>query len=407
MVQRLEYQRTRPLWAGPTVWIGRRRGGSRCASCCAAAKPLAPNINLLGLLPWKCVYITMRLPRLAATAALLTASLLPALAVPRLCAQEAPSPTGPPPKSDAPQQEEAGNPLETLKIGTNLVNVYFSARDKNGFITNLKKEDCGLLENKEPQKIKNFTQEKNLPLTIGILLDTSGSQQNVLPLEQTSGAEFLKDVLTPKDEAFMISFDINVDLLADYTNSPREIRRALDKASINTGAGTGSVTGNGTPRGTLLFDAVYLAAHDKLRAEAGRKILVLLTDGGDQGSQETLKTATEAAQKANAIIYVILIADRGSYGGFGGFGNSGDRDMQQLATQTGGRVIDVGNNGKRLEDAFAQIQDELRTQYLLSYTPINREFDGRFRTINLECGKGLKVTTRKGYYAIPEGAQPE
>jgi VWFA-related protein len=340
----------------------------------------------------------MRFPA-SLPAALLAASLLPFSCA---CAQEAPSPNGPPPPSTAPrQQEETGDPLQTLKIGTNLVNVYFSARDKSGFITNLKKEDCALTENKDPQEIRNFTQEKNLPLTIGILLDTSGSQTNVLPLEQQSGAEFLKDVLTPKDEAFLISFDINVDLLADYTNSPREIRRALDKASINTGAGTGSVTGNGTARGTLLFDAVYLAANEKLRVEAGRKILVLLTDGGDQGSQETLKTATEAAQKANAIIYVILIADRG-FGGYGGF-YSGDRDMEQLATQTGGRVINVGNSGKRLEEAFAQIQDELRTQYLLSYRPKNANFDGKFRTINLECGKGLKVQTRKGYYAIPEG----
>ncbi len=292
--------------------------------------------------------------------------------------------------------------LQTLKIGTNLVNLYFSARDKSGFITSLKKDDCQIYENKELQKIKNFTQEKNLPLTIGILLDTSGSQMNVLPLEQQSGAEFLRDVLTPKDEAFLISFDINVDLLTDYTNSPREIQRSLDKATINTGAGTGSVTGNGTARGTLLFDAVYLAAHDKLRQEAGRKILVLLTDGGDQGSQETLKTATEAAQKANAIIYVILIADRGFYSGQSlSFG--GDRDMEVLARDTGGRVINVGNNGKRLSEAFQQIQDELRTQYLLSYTPTNLKTDGTFRTIKLDCGKGLQIQTRKGYYAIPDG----
>ena len=317
-------------------------------------------------------------------------------------AQEAPSPTGPPPKSKAPAVVEENNPLQTLKIGTNLVNVYFSARDKSGFVTDLKKDDCLLAENKEPQTIKNFTQEKTLPLTIGILLDTSGSQMNVLPLEQESGAEFLKDVLTPKDEAFLISFDINVDLLADYTNSPRELQRSIDKAKINTGAGTGSMTGNATPKGTLLYDAVYLAAHDKLRQEAGRKVLVLLTDGGDQGSQETLRTATEAAQKANAIIYVILIADRGFYSGMS-IGFSGDRDMQQLTKDTGGRVINVGNNGKRLKEAFDQIQDELRTQYLLSYTPKNLEFDGKFRAINLDCGKALKVQTRKGYYAIAQG----
>src|SRR3984893_16149154 len=237
-----------------------------------------------------------------------------------LYAQEAPSPGGPPPASKAaPQPVDIGD-VQTLKVNVNLVNVYFSVRDKNGYITNLHKDDCSIYEDKKLQKTKNFTQEKNLPLTIGILLDTSGSQQNVLPLEQTSGAEFLKDVLTPKDEAFLISFDINVNLLADYTNSPREIRRAIDSAQINTGAGTGSVTGNGTARGTLLYDAVYLAAHDKLRQEAGRKVLILLTDGGDQGSQETIKTATEAAQKANAIIYVILISDSGGFGNFGGFG---------------------------------------------------------------------------------------
>jgi VWFA-related protein len=190
--------------------------------------------------------------------------------------------------------------------------------------------------------------------------------------------------------------------LADYTNSPREIKRSIDSAVINTGAGTGSVTGNGSARGTLLYDAVYLAAHDKLRQEAGRKILVLLTDGGDQGSQENLKTATEAAQKANAIIYVILIADRGFYGGFG-MGYTGDADMERLARDTGGRVINVGNNGKKLQEAFDQIQDELRTQYLASYTSTNPKVnDGTFRTLNITCQQGQKIQARKGYYAMAD-----
>jgi VWFA-related protein len=331
---------------------------------------------------------------------LLAAALCLALA-PALHAQEAPSPGGPPPASDAAPQPVNQDDVETLKVNVNLVNLYFSVRDKNGYITNLHKDDCSIYEDKLLQTTKNFTQEKNLPLTIGILLDTSGSQQNVLPLEQQSGAEFLKDVLTPKDEAFLISFDINVTLLSDYTNSPREIRRSIDKAQINTGAGTGSITGNSTPKGTLLFDAVYLAAHDKLRQEAGRKILVLLTDGGDQGSQETLKTATEAAQKANAIIYVILITDPGAYGGFGlSFGGAGD--MERLAKDTGGRVINVGSNGKKLQQAFDQIQDELRTQYLASYTPTNLKMDGTFRTLNVTCQQGQKVQARKGYYAMAD-----
>src|SRR5438067_3534486 len=156
---------------------------------------------------------------------------------PVLHAQEAPSPGGPPPASKAePQPVDIGD-VQTLKVNVNLVNVYFSVRDKNGYITKLHRDDCTILEDKIPPKTTNFTQEKNLPLTIGILLDTSGSQQNVLPLEQQSGAAFLKSVLTPKDEAFLISFDVNVDLLADYTNSPRELERAMNKATINTGAG--------------------------------------------------------------------------------------------------------------------------------------------------------------------------
>jgi VWFA-related protein len=325
-----------------------------------------------------------------------------AVVTPAAHAQEAPSPDGPPPPSKAaPQLERQGDKTQTLQLNVNLVDIYFSARDKNGFVAGLGKEDCQLYEDNKQQTIKNLTQEKNLPLTIGILLDTSGSQTRVLPLEQESGGRFLKEVLTPKDEAFLISFDVNVDLLADYTNSPRELTRAIDKASINTASSSAGIPGigggpmpTGNPRGTLLYDAVYLAAHDKLQAQTGRKIIVMLTDGGDQGSQETLKTAAEAAQKANTIIYVILIAD----GAFGGFGAS---QMNDLAHQTGGRVINVGHDGRKLEEAFDQIQDELRTQYLVSYTPLNPAVDGKFRKTEIDCGKGVTVQARKGYYAIP------
>jgi VWFA-related protein len=324
------------------------------------------------------------------------------LAAPSLLAQEAPSPGGPPPASKAPPpatQDVAEG--QTLRVRVNLVNTYFSARDKGGFLTGLHKDDCEITENKETQVIKNFTQEKKLPLTIGILLDTSGSQMNVLPLEQESGAEFLKGMLTPKDEAFLISFDINVDLLADYTNNASELRRALNKAQINTGAGTGSVTGNATPKGTLLYDAVYLATHEKLHDEAGRKVIVMLTDGGDQGSSVKLKEAIESAQKANAIIYVILISDSGGFGMGYTFGNPAG-DMDRLAKESGGRVLNIGHNAKKLDEAFAQISDELRTQYLISYTPKNQDFDGTFRNIGITCGKDVKIQARKGYYAMSD-----
>jgi VWFA-related protein len=324
-----------------------------------------------------------------------------------LRAQEAPDVSGPPPPSKAkPQVQDEGDPTQTLKASVSLVNVYFSVRNKSGFVTGLTKDDCQIAEDKTPQTLRNLTQEKNLPLTIGILLDTSGSQTNVLPLEKESGSRFLKEVLTPKDEAFLISFDVNVDLLSDYTSSPRELSRAINKASINAASSSAGVPGigggpfpTGNPRGTLLYDAVYLAANDKLRSQTGRKVLIVLTDGQDQGSQETIKTAAEAAQKANTIVYPILIADRESYLAAGSI-YTGSSQMSQLAEQTGGRVINVGNSGRKLEDAFDQIQDELRTQYLASYTPTNKTADGKFRKIEMTCGAGNKVQARKGYYAI-------
>jgi len=210
-------------------------------------------------------------------------------------------------------------------------------------------------------------------------------------------------VLRQKDEAFLISFDVNVDLLQDYTNSARQLSRALNKAEINAGVsfGSGPVPTPGGPRGTVLYDAVMLASNDKLNQETGRKAMILLTDGEDQGSRVKISEAIAAAQKSNVIVYVILIADRGFYGGIG-FGYSGFSAMKRLTEETGGRLIDVGNNGPKLEAAFQQIEDELRTQYVASYTPSNTKLDGSFRRLGVECrGDGMKVQVRKGYYATP------
>jgi VWFA-related protein len=318
-------------------------------------------------------------------------------------AQVAPSPDAPPqgPAGD-PNQDDQNQPVATLKVNVNLVSLYFTVHDKHGLlIPHLTKDDFNILEDKAPQTIKNFTAETDQPLTLGILLDTSGSQQNVLPLEQQAGGAFLSRVLRSKDEAFLISFDINVELLSDYTNNAHALSHAMDKAEINTGSGGGGMP-TGTPRGTLLYDAVYLATHDKLTQETGRKAIIILSDGEDQGSMEKPQGAIEAAQKANTIVYVLLIADRGFYGrGMYGMGYSGDSAMRQLAEATGGRVIDVGNNGKKMEDAFAQIEEELRTQYVASYTPTNAKLDGSYRKIDINCKQeGLKAQARKGYYAI-------
>jgi VWFA-related protein len=322
-------------------------------------------------------------------------------------AQLAPSPDAPP-VSHAPAPAADETPVATFKVNVNLVDVFFTVKDKQGnLVPHLTKDDCTINEDKEPQKLKSFVAETQQPLTLGILLDTSGSQQNVLPLEQDVGSQFLSRVLRQKDEAFLLSFDVDVDLLQDYTNSPRLLTRAMDKAEINTaggngaagipGAGGGTVPTYGTPKGTLLYDAVYLASNEKMTQESGRKAMILLTDGEDEGSSRKIQEAIAAAQKSNVLVYVILIADRGFYGGFG---YSGYSAMKRLTEETGGRLIDVGNNGKKLEAAFQQIEDELRTQYVATYTPSNLKLDGTFRHLGVQCqGDGMKVQVRKGYFA--------
>jgi VWFA-related protein len=323
-------------------------------------------------------------------------------------AQLAPSPDAPP-VSTAPDTSNVDEPATTLKLNVNLVDVVFSVEDKAGnLVPHLTQADCTVSEDKAPQTLKSFVAETHLPLTLGILLDTSGSQQRVLSLEQDVGSQFLERVLKSKDEAFLLSFDVDVDLLQDYTNNPRLLARAMSKAEINTaggngaagipGAGGGTVPTIGAPKGTVLYDAVYQAAKQKMSQESGRKAMILLTDGEDEGSSVKINDAIAAAQKSNVIVYTILIADRGFYGGFG---YSGYSAMKKLTEETGGRLIDVGNNGKKLEAAFQQIEDELRTQYVASYTPTNTKLDGSFRKLGVECrGDGLKVRVRKGYYAV-------
>jgi len=329
-------------------------------------------------------------------------------------AQLAPSPDEAP-VSHAPPPPPDAAPVATFKVNVNLVDLFFTVKDKNGnLVPHLNKEMCSVLEDKTPQTLKNFVAETNQPLTLGIMLDTSGSQQRVLPLEQDAGGQFLQEVLRPKDEAFLISFDVNIDLLQDYTNSARQLSHAMGKAEINTAGGNGGgVPGLGggpvptsNPKGTVLYDAIYEASYDKLNQETGRKAMIILTDGEDEGSDHKIGEAIAAAQKNNVIIYVILIADRAMYWsqGMGYYGYSAAR---RIADETGGRVIDVGNNGAKLQAAFQQIQDELRTQYVASYTPSNANRDGTFRHISVDCkgdgGENLKVQVRKGYYAPSAG----
>jgi VWFA-related protein len=290
------------------------------------------------------------------------------------------------------------------------LHLFFNVKDKHGtLIPNLQRNDFKVIEDGQPQTIKYFASETDQPLTLGILIDSSVSQERVLPMEKEVGASFLKEVLRPKDEAFVISFDIDINLLQDFTSSVTRLKHALNEAKINTGGVScsggpigpqGPIPCSSTgPRGTALYDAVYLASHDEFSHEVGRKAMILLTDGEDQGSRLKIKDAIEAAQKADAICYVLLIADRGFYGGFG---YSGDSDMKKLTQETGGRVIEVGNKIEKLRQAFDQISQELRSQYNAGYTPTNPNRDGSFRKVEIKSKPGdYKIQARSGYYATP------
>jgi len=281
----------------------------------------------------------------------------------------------------------------------NLVNLFFNVKDKHGaLIPGLTQNDFEVLEEGKAQTIKYFSAETNQPLTLGILIDSSLSMRKMLPEEQVIAGDFLRHVVTDKDLAFVISFDISVDLLQDLTSNVRLLRAGLDRAKVNIGGGGGAgIPGIGqgpfpvgTPKGTLLYDAIYLGSSDILSKQVGRKAMVILTDGVDQGSRTRLREAIEAAQKADVICYVLLLFDP-AYG-------SDMHDMSQVAEQTGGRAISVGRPDK-LGKAFDDISNELRSQYSIGYTPVNAKHDGTFRRIEVKSHEGYKIQSRKGYYA--------
>jgi VWFA-related protein len=303
--------------------------------------------------------------------------------------------------------DDSQGPITTLKTNVNVVQLFFNVKDKHGMlIPNLTKEDFDVAEDGKPQTIKYFTAESNLPLTLGIMIDSSGSQRNVIDMEKEVGGAFLRQILTDKDEAFVISFDITVDLLQDFTRDVHRLQNALNKAKVNVDYTSGGIPGMGggpvptqNAPGTLLYDAVYLSAHDMLAKEVGRKAMILLTDGQDEGSRLKIRDAIEAAQKADSIVYVLLCADRGFYGGFGIGGYTGEGEMRKLTEQTGGRVINVGNKFDKLKEAFDQIAAELRSQYNIGYTPTNLKLDGSYRKLEIKNKQNYKIQARSGYYA--------
>ncbi len=274
---------------------------------------------------------------------------------------------------------------QTYRVSVDLINVFCSVWDKNtnSFVTNLTREDFTVLEDEQKQEIRNFSRETNLPLTLALLIDTSQSVSPKLKFEQDAATNFFHSVLRDKDRAMLVEFDSGVTLVQDFTSDPNKMA-----AQIKTLRAAG---------GTALYDAIYLSCDEKLIREIGRKALVILSDGEDQSSKMTFEQAMEMALKAEATIFAISV-NRGGFFGVGPTKN-GDRIMRQFAEETGGRAF-FPFKVEELEDAFRQINQELRSQYNIGYLSGNTQRDGSYRKIEIKVPeKGLRLNYRKGYYA--------
>jgi VWFA-related protein len=346
-------------------------------------------------------------------------------------------------------QAKQNEPAATVSVQVNVVNVLATVRDKKGdVVANLTKDDFTLTEDGRPQDIRYFTKESNLPLTLGLLVDTSLSQSRVLDQERSASHTFLDQIVREDtDKAFIIHFDREVELLQDLTASHQKLEDALgllrtpqfDESANNNpsdpsqdqgrgGRGSGR---HGHGAGTLLYDAVYLASDELMKKQTGRKALIILSDGVDRGSKETLESSIESAQRADTIVYSILFKDdeshqgggnhvgfglpgmgggmggggMGRHGGGGGYPQQeshpeGKKVLDQISRQTGGRLFEASKK-LPVDQIYAQIEQGLRSQYNLGYTPARAEGSAAgYHKIQLAAkNKDLVVQTRDGYYS--------
>ncbi|HEX8815776.1 MAG TPA: VWA domain-containing protein [Terriglobales bacterium] len=335
--------------------------------------------------------------------------------------------------------------VTTVSVHVNVVNVYASVRDKKGnLVSDLVKDDFALTDNGHPQTIRYFAKYTDQPLTLGLLVDTSLSQRRVLDDERTASRTFLDQMVRENtDKAFIIHFDREVELLQDLTSSRQKLEDALNllqtpqfnQSSGNAPQSSGSSQGRGgwpgsgrahAGGGTLLYDAVYLASNELMKKQSGRKAIVILSDGVDRGSKETLQSAIESAQRADTIVYSILFKDDEAYqsgpkGGFGypgmggpmggGMGRhggggypqathpDGKKILEQMAQPTGGRLFEVSKK-LPVDQIYAQIEQELRTQYSLGYTPVAPQVSGDYHKIQVSTNKkDMSIEARDGYYS--------
>ncbi|MGO9517840.1 MAG: VWA domain-containing protein [Candidatus Korobacteraceae bacterium] len=340
--------------------------------------------------------------------------------------------------------------VPTFSSDVKVVSVLATVRDKHGqIVNNLTKDDFKLQQDGQPQTIHYFAKETDLPLTLGLLVDTSMSQRRLIDQERTASYSFLNNLMRPdKDKAFVIHFDWDVELLQDTTDSRQKLEAALDKLDnphFGSGGGGGSQSGGGggggypgggggggghhMSGGTDLYDAVFLASDEIARKLKGRKALIILSDGVDTGSKVSLDRAIETAQRSDTLVYSILYADpdayghqgypgggMGRHGGWGGPGGGmgrpggsypqashpdGKKVLERISRETGGRFFEVSKK-QPIDQIYTQIEQELRNQYSLGYTPDKAVTGSGYHKINLTTtNKDLIVQTREGYYAQP------
>ncbi len=281
---------------------------------------------------------------------------------------------------------------ELIDLSSRLVNVFFSVSDKrNALITDLRQEDIQVLENGEAQEIFTFSRQTDLPLTIALLLDISGSMEYVLPEEKLAASRFFRSIVRPmKDTVAIIEFRDQATLVQDFTSSMSRLERALESVRY-----TPRTTNDNTSKfgGTSLYDAVHVTCQDLLSRQAGRHTIIVLTDGEDTTSRYKLSDAIDRAWRSEVTVYSIGIGDRFRFG-------VDEGTLKKLSQETGGRAY-FPKNPEQLEAAFREIEDELRSQYVLAYYPSNPAQDGSFRKIEVRTPtrKDLRIRHRLGYYA--------
>ena len=289
---------------------------------------------------------------------------------------------------------------QVVKLGTQLVTVPFNVTDKkNRYINDLSKEDIEVAEDGKPQQVFSFERQTDLPITIAMLIDISGSQSETLPEERAAGQRFFRRVLRPKkDLGAVVTFEHESVLIQDLTSDIEKLYRALDDVRLPAQAATAGRRG-GTPPinnsgvgSTALYDSVYSVSSDLLRREAGRRVIILVTDGEDTSSSVKLREAIERTWRSEIIVYSI---------GIGGSEYGVDTGtLKKIASETGGRAF-FPHSEDDLDKAYAQIDEDLRSQYVLAYTPSNSARDGSFRTIHVKVKthNDLTVRHRRGYFA--------